>query len=172
MRCAGCGSLILAGGLEINNWRVCDDSCVDKFYAKVAEELLDDEAKREALGNVFNADCPVCGGEGPLTYYTASRSTGRGWNMEVENHEQFCCHKCGRALCKDAFSYNLRWAWWSRWFVGVLLISLPIDIIRIMKTKNPPKQPSKRLRISVLSEIGKTMAEHLPPNWKPDRRRR
>lgn len=151
VKCSYCGSLILAGGVDVDGFRFCSQSCTHKGAwiprsADVASADVDERTNR-----LHRGQCPRCAGAGPVDLHTShwvySALAFTRWGSRPE----ICCRSCARwNYLKDGL-FSAVFGWWG--FPFGLFIT-PAQVIRdvggAIGLRGPnPDGPSPELRRTV-----------------------
>ncbi|HWE24248.1 MAG TPA: hypothetical protein VG496_09940 [Myxococcales bacterium] len=150
--CAACGTVILFGGKQIDEHRVCNDKCL----ARKRDELLllntvsdDDALERAEL--IHHSPCPRCGTTSRVVdvqvAYVTKAALVVHWTAAPA---VLACHPCGNRLRWKSMLTCLLLGWWSQ--AG--LFRTPIFVARnILAMFEGDGRPSERLLFEARMQI-------------------
>ena len=128
--CDACGQSILFGGAREGEFRFCNKACLQNGRWMLAAELIPEEVVAGEVGKIRAADCPQCGGPGPVdihkTHHVWSAIAMTRWRTKA----QFSCASCGAKAKYKALASSMLLGWWGfPWG----LIWTPIQVGRNLK---------------------------------------
>lgn len=151
--CAGCGTMILFGGVTEGGLRFCNAACQRKAGISAALEMIPHEVIEAALLQTHHGACPQCGGEGPVDVHHSHRVWSALLMTSWSSPGVLCCRSCKVRNHLFSTVYCAALGWWGfPW--GML--ATPIQIGRnVFGLFSSPAagNPSPALRQVVLASL-------------------
>lgn len=126
-RCEYCGETILFGGVKDAGKRFCNKRCYTTWRQEVKIVVVHEDEVAHHLLNVFDGDCPVCGGRGPVdirkAYWIWSFAVLTSWQQTA----QLSCKGCGMTSNMKALAFSGLLGWWG---IPFGMIVTPIMVVR------------------------------------------
>ena len=69
--CETCGQNIVFGGVKEGGYRFCNRACRDNGRWFLAVNQIPEEVVAAEVGKIRQANCPKCGGPGPVDLHTS-----------------------------------------------------------------------------------------------------
>lgn len=151
--CAGCGTMILFGGVSEGGLRFCNATCQRKAGISAALEVIPREMIEAALLQMHHGSCPQCGGEGPVDVHHSHRVWSALLMTSWSSPGVLCCRSCKVRNHLFSTVYCAALGWWGfPWG----LLATPIQIGRNvfgMFSSPAAGNPSPELRQIVLASL-------------------
>lgn len=151
-RCRGCFAKLDAdtSGSGLSQW--CSDEC--RAADESAFEALTESEKIiiEKTNEVFNRDCPECGGKGPVDFHEYYKI----WSLLVvtrySDHEIFCCSRCAAKTKIGAILFCGVFGWWG---IPYGIIGTPVQLVKNLLSllSSNPNEPSPEIRDMVRQDF-------------------
>jgi hypothetical protein len=124
--CDHCGA-ILFGGVKNGDLRFCNADCASHAASLLASRRFPAAEIEQRVQSIHQAECPLCGGPGPVDIHTSHRVWSALVFTRWTSHPAISCRPCARKalLGSSAFSFFLGW-WGFPWG----LIMTPVQIGR------------------------------------------
>jgi endogenous inhibitor of DNA gyrase (YacG/DUF329 family) len=159
-KCAACKSRIVAGGLTYLNRRFCSADCVANFQVALTDHVVPAEVVDRHIQEVFASPCPVCGREGGIDLYTATRVSAFLIFFQIDSRQRVSCARCGRKHRLLAAVHCFFLGWWGPKAAFCNLFVLPTNLIAAAFVRTP-KGPSVALRMFVKARMAETVVPQL-----------
>lgn len=157
-KCSSCRTLIAWGGLYDGDFRNCSESCldrgrVDRVTRAAPRELLD-----RYLRAVYQADCPQCGGPGPLDVYAAGHGALQFRTVLGDRLPPISCRSCGTKAELRATLGRAALTWWLPFEFILLPLALGRSAITLVMSRRrlgPSSLLERRVKIELAISSGK-----------------
>jgi endogenous inhibitor of DNA gyrase (YacG/DUF329 family) len=159
-KCTACGSRIIAGGETYLNRPFCSADCVTNFQVALTNELVPAELVDRHIQEVFAAPCPVCGRDGGIDLYSATKVSAFLIFFQIDSQQRVSCAGCGRKNRLLAALHCLFLGWWGPKAAFCNLFVLPANLLAAAFIRTP-KEPSAALRRFVKARLAETLVPQL-----------
>lgn len=141
-RCAGCGKLILMGGVNTTHGRYCTEDCAEESRIATALEGVDpDQIKARVMAEHLRA-CPRCGRDGPVNVHRAVMIASFFIFTKFGEEKVVSCTRCARRLQLKAFFGTLLMGWWG---IPIGLAGTPLFLLwNLVLIAFPPRRGHPR----------------------------
>ena len=137
-QCANCGEVILFGGVKHGKMRYCNAGCYEAARFPYSTFHIPEKEVEEALTNLYQSDCPCCGGPGPVDYHFSYRILSFLAFTRFETLPKISCRSCGQKALFKNFLLTLFLGWW-----GPGLFFTPIYLHKNLGS--PPESVGKKI---------------------------
>lgn len=151
--CAGCGTMILFGGVTEGGLRFCNAACQRKAGISAALEMIPQEVIEAALLQTHHGACPQCGGEGPVDVHHSHRVWSALLMTSWSSPGVLCCRSCKVRNHLFSTVYCAALGWWGfPWGMLVTPIQIGRNVFGLFSSP-AAGNPSPALRQIVLASL-------------------
>jgi len=148
-QCTHCGTTILFGGVNEGGQRFCNEKCHEAGRLALQSQRLPPEVVAQAVAEVVEGNCPVCGGRGPVDVFTSYRVFSAVVVTSWRNTPRVSCRGCATKaqLLSTLYCFFLGW-----WGIPWGFVMTPIQIVRNLaglSREADATRPSKMLETMV-----------------------
>lgn len=102
--CDYCSTTIIFGGKKEGDLLFCNDKCLEKGFVLVVANEIPADMLDEAVAEVHQGLCPICGGPGPIDVQTSYTIWSAIFLSSWKSNPDICYRSCGTKKKSAGFS--------------------------------------------------------------------
>lgn len=151
-KCDSCRALIAWGGVKDGSFRYCSERCTERGRVDRVTQAVPRELLERYLQAVYEADCPQCGGAGPLDVYDGHGAWSALADGLGNRLPPIGCRGCGAKAELRAVLSSAALGWWLPFELVLMPLAITRSIARLAMSQSQ-SGPSRRLEKRVKVEL-------------------